>query len=413
MTSTDQQAGGDVIDPYLPADTSTANIGATDDYLPDNWRVDTLPVTPVADETAIWGAKHAPDLLGLASAVQTAQAAVRLQADEALFEALSASEIQAEQDYARRLRADQREHAYQARKTLLDDAAARREHEQDMVARERDDEAATQVARYAYRRLTSPTGDLARLNRARLWVPMLALLPAVFAVVLGAANVAVELNRISAATAWINWAVSPIFTVPVFAVLMAQLAGFTITTPAPKTSVWRAPFTWLKVGLLAVEIVLNVAPHYLGTGATGTAGALVFGLVPLGLAVSMVAAPKLRAHLTDRFVVASTAAWEQRSTQDGTDPGLSGSDLRGKNPHADTEHDAGEPENGFFPEPVKKGPADHREAFWAAVHSGGIDPARESVNAISKKLSARWATADALVGEWEQTTGQPRKQTKK
>ncbi|MFD0486325.1 hypothetical protein ACFQ0O_03835 [Saccharopolyspora spinosporotrichia] len=244
--------------------------------------MDTHPVTPIADETAIWGDKHTPDLLGLASAVQTAQAAVRLQGDEALFEALSAGEIQSAQDYARRLRADQREHAYQARKALLDDEAARREHEQGMTKRERDDEAATQVARYSYKRLTSPTGDLARLNTARLWVPMLALLPAVFAVILGAANVGVELNRISAGTAWINWVVSPIFTVPVFAILVAQLAGFTITAPAPTVPFHRAPFTWLKVGLLAVEVVLNVAPHYLGTGATGTAGALVFGLVPWG-----------------------------------------------------------------------------------------------------------------------------------
>ncbi|CAM00461.1 hypothetical protein A8924_1527 [Saccharopolyspora erythraea NRRL 2338] len=416
MTSTERQRGGDVLDPYLTTEPPTAS-GADDGYLPANWRVDTHPVTPIADETAIWGDKHTPDLLGLASAVQTAQAAVRLQGDEALFEALSAGEIQSAQDYARRLRADQREHAYQARKALLDDEAARREHEQGMTKRERDDEAATQVARYSYKRLTSPTGDLARLNTARLWVPMLALLPAVFAVILGAANVGVELNRISAGTAWINWVVSPIFTVPVFAILVAQLAGFTITAPAPTVPFHRAPFTWLKVGLLAVEVVLNVAPHYLGTGATGTAGALVFGLVPLGLAVSMVAAPKLRAHLTDRFIAASKAAWGQPSTQDGKNPASTPSHLHGKNPHPaagnDGDEASGEAENGFVPEPERKAADDHRAAFWAAVNSGEIDPAQESVNAIAKKLGTRWATADGFITAWEQATGQTRKQTKK
>ncbi|WP_335992293.1 hypothetical protein [Glycomyces sp. MUSA5-2] len=146
-------------------------------------------------------------------------------------------------------------------------------------------------------RALDPTSRIVRLAAAERWVPAIALLPAVLAALLGAVNVGVSLDHLSPGTRLINWMVEPLVTLPVIAILVAQILGAIGEGEAN-------PFRRLERGLVFVALVLNVGLHVYIEGAL-TPSALVWAIVPAGLAISANLVPRLIRALREALAKAS------------------------------------------------------------------------------------------------------------
>lgn len=279
--------------------------------------VDTVPMAVQSEDRSeldIWGEGNMPTPVALMAAVRRARQAVALQESDELRLAKSAEDVRADLEQARRHRDVYREfedRVYQDRLAELD---AQRAHQRVLARHERKRNEDAAEARQRLGQLLDPTSALIRLKRARLWAPMVALLPAVFAVVTGAVNVCTQMNRINPTTAWINWAIEPLFTLPILAILIAQIAG---ALPSVAEAIEEATslrgavkealsnqYVRIEIGLGLLAAGLNVGLHFTGAEAAGGIGSAVWLVVPLGLAVSMYLVPKLLADLTAKFVAA-------------------------------------------------------------------------------------------------------------
>lgn len=261
--------------------------------------------------------REAPDPHAVRAALDTAHATVELQDDPALHQALTPSELAADRDQVERHRADLRDQAdYDHRADLADrnarrragKAHARRQRVHDARqerARQRH-EHATQAAQRRRERVLDPTADLVRLHRGLRILPLGALLPAAIATAAGSINVGGELLRITgadspAATA-LAYMVEILFTLPLLVIMGTQYVAATRTAGADNERTER--FAAAEVLLLGVTVALNVGVHWIpsATGAPADGpGALLWVLVPCGLAVSMWLTPRVLDLLTSRF----------------------------------------------------------------------------------------------------------------
>src|SRR5690606_23510747 len=110
-------------------------------------------------------------------------------------------------------------------KLAAESARRQAEHEARLAeARRRRENRATAALERRDRAL-DPTSRIVRLAAAERFVPWIAVLPAALAAVLGAVNVGVCLDALSPGTQVINWLVEPLLTIPVIAILVAQILG--------------------------------------------------------------------------------------------------------------------------------------------------------------------------------------------
>lgn len=282
--------------------------------------IDTMFADLAADaaegEVSLWGEGNMPTPTALQSAVSRARQAVALQESDALRLAKSPEDVREDLAQARRHRDAYRAYEDRVYRDRLAELDAGRAHQRVLAKhdRKRNEDAAEAGQRLA--QLLDPTSALIRLQKARRWAPRVALLPAVFAVVAGAVNVGTQLSRINPATAWVNWAIEPLFTLPILAILIAQIAGAipsvaeAVTgagTPAQALqAVLGNQYARIEAGLFLVAVALNVGLHFAGPGADGSGGSWVWMVVPAGLVVSMYLVPKLLADLTAKFVAAKS-----------------------------------------------------------------------------------------------------------
>ena len=228
-----------------------------------------------------------PNPAAMQAAVRRA-AAVSVTDVEVLAEAVSEPETREIINQAVEQRGHVRELSGRVAKLRAELAAAgaRRQAEHDArlaeARRRRENRAAAALERRD--RALDPTSRIVRLAAAERIVPWIAVLPAVLAAVLGAVNVGVSLDHLSPGTHAINWMVEPLLTIPIIAILAAQILGAIGEGEAN-------PYRGLEWTLVAVALVLNVGLHVAVDGATPAA--LVWAIVPAGLAISAHLVPKL------------------------------------------------------------------------------------------------------------------------
>jgi len=404
--STETTRGGDVVDAYLLPDEET-------EMPPYRWTErDTLETDPDGfapieaeagepagpgrgEERRIWGQSQAGDRApnpgALDAAVRRARQAVALQDDPALLEAKSPEDLQADLSQQRAHRDAERSYQDRVYRDRLAELDAARAHERSLSSqrRKRDERVAT--AEFRREKVLDPTNTLVLLNWALRLVPWLALVPAVFAVVVGAVNVWSELDRINPATSWVNWAVEPLFTWPLAVILIAQILG---AVPKPDLSAGARglaanPYVRLELALVAAGVALNVGLHFVSAGSP--LGGAVWLFVPAGFAFSGYLIPRL---ITD--IRAAIAEWSENADD-------TGSHQRGKKPTKITEksgENGGETtELGVIREPGQRSKAQAREEFFRALAAGEIDPGAQSINDIAKQIGTRWGNAKEFLTE--------------
>src|SRR5690606_1275163 len=134
--------------------------------------------------------------------------------------------------------------------------AARARHEQKIrEARQRQAEELATM-QLAVVRETNPAHNLAKLNLARWLAPTIALTPAAFAAVAEAVNVGTAMHKLSPNTGVINWSLGPLFTVPLIAIMVAQLLGAVPMLGRGERGK-RNRFVTIELALFAVTVVID------------------------------------------------------------------------------------------------------------------------------------------------------------
>ncbi|NIJ11600.1 hypothetical protein FHU38_001944 [Saccharomonospora amisosensis] len=364
-----------------------------------------------ADDASIWGGE-VPDPAGLAAAVGRAHRTVELQTDPALRQAKSPGDLAADLAQERTHRELQRGYEDAVFRVELEEQRRGLEHHKRLSQRAREAREAAADAAQRRDHLLDPTTALVRLDRARRWAPIVALLPAVFAMIAGAVNVGVELTRLNPHTVVINWVIEPLLTVPIVAILIAQIAGAVPAVAEAKTALTN-PYVRLEVALFTAAAGLNVGLHYIptrdGNTSGGGVGSVVWLIVPVGLAVSMHLVPALLNDLTARFVAAKNTLahpWPDPVLPTPDDlHGKNPDEAAGKSPGEDAADNVRENPSGdgrkanVLAGPRKTSLAEHRARLADLVAAGEIDPATAAVNAVAKRLGCRWDRARALLAE--------------
>ncbi|MEV0698611.1 hypothetical protein AB0I53_11940 [Saccharopolyspora sp. NPDC050389] len=415
---TTRQPGGDVVDAYLTNDEHPEA-----DMQPYRWTSqDTLetdphgipPVAAEIDDAALWPTvrdrkgrvvrSYRPDPAAVQTAVTRSRAMRRYDVAE-LAEAPSHDEIAEVIAQGARQRSDGRALDDARHRHEIDQAYAQIDHDAQVADDERQHDNDVRQAQRRQARATDPTSLLVRLAWAEKWLPVLAMVPAAFALAAGAVNVFNELQRINPETRLVNWAVEPLFTLPLVVILLAQMLG-ALPKPDFSRGVGAAlrtnRYVGMEVGLTAMAIVLNVVPHWLPKD--HWTGDLVWLVVPAGLGFSAYLVPRL---VTD--IRQALREWSAETSRAGEKRGFSiVSDLHGKNPETPGENVAENPSETAsrrtVREPEKRTKQEARETFFAKVERGEIDPENDSVNTVAKKLGTRWGNANDFLAEWRDVT---------
>lgn len=375
--------------------------------LPDHLGGAVIPtVTP--DTSHVWEKGQQLDPAAARAAFEQAREMAELQDEYAddIEAALSPADLAADDAARRKVRTARRDHETARELDRVNTEAARARHEKNL--RETRERQAEEVAtmRLTVVRETNPAHNLARLNLARWLAPTIALVPAGFAAVAEAVNVGTAMGELSPNTGVINWSLGPLFTVPLVAIMVAQLLGAVPMLGRGGERGTRNRFVTIELALFVVTVVMNVGPHLLaGDPIEHT---LPWLSVPAGFALSMYLVPALREHLNVEFVRAAESAKEWLTDSPGTNADEvrpTPSDLHGTN------RDEGAGTNGgtnsgtnssaFVPDPEHESLDSIRARLRALVEAGEFDPHRVSVNAARESLGVRRERAEeALIAEY-------------
>ena len=385
---------------------------------------DALVPDKIPDESSIWG-EQMPDPDALEKAVDRAKRTVALQDVGELVRAKSPQDIAADLEAERELRDLERARKLKQRQAEIAEAEARDAHDQRMRELARQAQEAAADASATADALTNPHHEVVRLHRARRWVPALAAVPAVFALIAGAVNVGSQLHRLFPHTPLVAWVIDPIITLAIVAIGAAHL--YDVVRPRNAASDARIPnpFRRVEVFLFVLTSVAAVALHYPdGPGPDGQgaddASPLIWLSIPIGLGVSLWLVPQLRGVFTDRLREARAEARRydaerarERAGKTSSEEGLhTPSDLHEKNLSEEVQRTSRSSQkkgrratvSATIPEPNRKTVSDHRKTLRALVEAGEIDPRTVSVNAAKNALACHWSTArDLLVQEYGRT----------
>src|SRR5690606_3133565 len=283
---------------------------------------------PQPDVTSIYGPDGTPDPQRLQAALDLAQKVIPLQEQSALLQVKSDNELQQMIEQARQHRAAQREQDDQDHQVEIELRELRRqarrrraieqlEHEENQAARQRAYEQAVAEATAERERLTNPLTELVAAHRAKVWLPKLALVPAVVASVVSAANLATQGARIvDAQHSWLGAVlgagVDVVFTIGLMAIILGRMSGAVTTFLSDQASHDdRRGSAWYLAGEIGLGLALgaaNVAAHHLpsadGSEHTAELG-WWFLLLPLAFGFSTIFAPRLQRSTVRRLVYAA------------------------------------------------------------------------------------------------------------
>lgn len=395
--------------------------------LPDHLSGAVIPTPPTedVDETPIWGDDtRMPDPDALERAVERARRTVDLQAAPELAEAKSPADLAADLDSRRRVRDDERVVGEEEARARVAERRAEIAHRAGMAKLEREHAAAITRARFQAEKVANPWHEVVRVARGSWWVPLAGFIPAVFALILGAVNIGIQLRRIFPdIPPAVVWLVDPMVTLLIIAISGAHYYG------ASRNNANKNVFAWIEGAAFLLTSVAAVGLHYVPTPAsTSTDSAtpapvhdpgvepLFWLCVPVMLGLSMAAAPLLRERMVSRLNEAHEAARRGRpetvgmSANEGGGESLPGvcptpSDLHGENPGegsgANPGEGVGERSGEVVPDPDRESLDSIRERLRKLAAAGEVDPHRVSVNAARKALGVRPERAEeALIAEY-------------
>lgn len=370
--------------------------------LPDHLSGAVIPSADV-DTSEVWekGQTLAPDAARVAFEQARVMAKLQEEYSADIESALSPEDLAKDDAARRKIRDARREQATRRELDEVEAEAARARHEQKL--REIRERQAEEVAtmRLTVVRETNPAHNLAKLNLARWLAPAIALTPAAFAAVAEAVNVGTAMHKLSPATGVINWSLGPLFTVPLIAIMVAQLLGAVPMLGRGERGK-RNRFVTIELALFAVTVVMNVGPHLLAGDPIESA--IPWLSVPAGFALSMYLVPALRDYLNNEFVSAAEAAKEWLADSSGTNSSEvrpAPSDLHGTNRDEGAGTNSGTNADELVPDPEHESLDSIRARLRALVEAGEFDPHRVSVNAARESLGVRRERAEeALIAEY-------------
>ncbi|MBF6358444.1 hypothetical protein IU449_28515 [Nocardia higoensis] len=227
-------------------------------------------------------AVHTDEAPELAAQVAKARARLKYDRDAALFEALSAEEIDAERALAER----EREIDRQIRQASAEAKLRRLERERkDIEAEARAESRDGRWHRRAVakrRRLASPDARLTMLYRRSELIGRALLVAVVIGMIWSGYNVQSNLvpdDDLSNPLYWLSYGLEAMISIPLIAIML------TITDASREgREVKRARATAAELALLALTITLNTGPH-LGAGDYGTAAKFAIAPVMVGVMV--------------------------------------------------------------------------------------------------------------------------------
>ena len=377
--------------------------------LPDHLSGAVIPTPPTedVDTSEVWEKGQQLDPAAARAAFEQARVMAQLQEEYSgdIESALSPEDLAKDDAARRKIRDARREQATRRELDEVEAEAARARHERKL--REVRERQAEEVAtmRLTVVRETNPVHNLAKLNLARWLAPAIALAPAAFAAVAEAVNVGAAMHKLSPATGVINWSLGPLFTVPLIAIMVAQLLGAVPMLGRGERGK-RNRFVTIELALFAVTVVMNVGPHLLAGDPIESA--IPWLSVPAGFALSMYLVPALRDYLNNEFVSAAEAAKEWLADSSGANSSgacPTPSDLHGENPGegsgANPGEGVGERSDEVVPDPDRESLDSIRERLRKLAEAGEVDPHRVSVNAARKALGVRPERAEeALIAEY-------------
>lgn len=190
---------------------------------------------------------------------------------------------------------------------------------------EHDDELGAAQARGLMRRLTSSASYMASQIRARKWSLALTAAPAIFAVLIGAAQVQDTLAGLmdfgpANPLFWLFFVVEPLATFPLISILLAQATDNGATAERIEDHVKGLRFVWRRamnlsffmneVLALLFSVLLNVVPHLLAGESLGRS--LVWLFVPAAIVCNLSLMPALNRAFGERIL----ALKEQAALED-------------------------------------------------------------------------------------------------
>ncbi len=359
------------------------------------------------DEAPIWGAEGMPNPDALEKAVDRAKRTVALQSSPELTEAKSPADLAEDIASRRRIRSTERLAEEEDAAAEVAERRAEIAHRHAMAEIERQHAAEVAKARTKAEQLANPWHQVVRIHRGLRWVPMLGVVPALFALVVGAVNVGAQLHRIFPDTPFISWVVDPMITLLLIAVGGAHLYG------AARVD-GKNVFRWVEFVGFALTSSAAVGLHYVpgptpDAAASSGTGPLIWLAVPVCLGMSMWAAPVLRERMEHRLEEAHQKARKnaphEGATEGSTEVLPTLSDLHGKNREEASPRAARkkgrEEVTAVLAGPRRKTKADHRKSLAALVEAGEINPRDEGItNAVARRLGCRWGVADELLAEY-------------
>lgn len=377
--------------------------------LPDRLSGAVIPTPPAegVDTSEVWqkGQALAPAAARVAFEQAREMAELLEEYSEDIESALSPEDLAKDDAARRKIRDARRERETERELDEVKADAARARHEQKIrEARQRQAEELATM-QLAVVRETNPAHNLAKLNLARWLAPTIALTPAAFAAVAEAVNVGTAMHKLSPNTGVINWSLGPLFTVPLIAIMVAQLLGAVPMLGRGERGK-RNRFVTIELALFAVTVVMNVGPHLLAGDSIESA--IPWLSVPAGFALSMYLVPALRDYLNNEFVSAAEAAKEWLADSSGTNADEvrpTPSDLHGTNSGegagTNANEGSGTNANEVVPDPDRESLDSIRARLRALVEAGEVDPNTVSVNAARGALGVRRERAEeALIAEY-------------
>lgn len=344
-----------------------------------------------------------PDPDALAAAVDRARRTVALQSTPELTEAMSPADIAEDIASRRRIRSAERVAEEEDAAAKVAERRAEIAHRHAMAEIERQHAAEIAKARAKAEQLANPWHQVVRIHRGLRWVPLLGVVPALFALVVGAVNVGAQLHRVFPDTPFISWVVDPMITLLLIAVGGAHLYG------AARVD-GKNVFRWVEFVGFTLTSAAAVGLHYVpgptpGAAASSGTGPLIWLAVPVCLGMSMWAAPVLRERMERRLEEAHQKARKNAPEEVSEEVLPTPSDLHGKNPEEPSSLPARKKQReevtATLPSPRRKTKDEHRKALRKLVDAGEVDPTQEGItNTVAKRLGCRWGIADELLAEY-------------
>ncbi|WP_280381339.1 hypothetical protein [Nocardia wallacei] len=225
---------------------------------------------------------HIDDVAQLARRVEVARGMLPLQADPALYQALSESEIEAERDLAAWIREQRRKQQRAALAHEVQQQRRSRKNTNKIQAEQASDERWHRRALAARRRVANPDARLAQLYQRAEWSSRALIGVVILGMLWAGVNVQHNLvpsGDMSDPLYWLSYGFEAMISIPIITIMV-------VATTAARwgREIARGKVVFLEAALLGVTIALNAGPH-VAAGAPARAAEAAVAPVMVGVVI--------------------------------------------------------------------------------------------------------------------------------